>query len=744
MLLHAPLLRGQELAWAKSADGSGNDASYAVARDNAGNVYIGGNFNGKIDFNPPGNTDTLRVAALADNFIAKYNAAGDLVWVKGLGGSGNDMGVWDIAADATGNVYATGQFVSTVDFNPGGSSPVSLTANAGMDIFLVKYDGNGNCLWAKNFGATGVTATQGLDGGYGVAADGSGNAYVTGFFKATVDFNPGGSTPRNLTATGTTGDIFIAKYAPDGSNLWAIGMGGTGEDYGRAVDIDGSGNVYVTGEFRNTVDFNPDPGQTANFTTSNTNSDIFIARYDASGGYVWAKGIGVVNADIGYDIAVDAAGNAHITGQYQGTVDFNPGGTAMQLVSKASGGTDIFIAKYDATGNCLWANGVDGSGTDIGYGIALDTAGNVFVTGSFSATADFNPGGAPAELTTSGGTNVFVAKYSDSGYYMWAFDIGKNTLNDAGRDIAADSAGNVYVTGTFSSTAVDFDPGVGVTPLSATNLDIFIARYRDTTAAVPCLATQSSLTGTYCREFTFNGTVYTIGGVYKDTLVNAAGCDSIITLNLTILDTVWHTITATACDSFVLNGQTYTSSDTFRQYFTSSASCDSVVILQLEVHSSPQASVTQTGSVLTAGSADSYQWLDCDNGYAPVASATGQMFTPLVSGNYAVAVTADGCSDTSDCIAVEVENDGVSSTGYGDRHIRLYPNPASGRVFLQASTEWNQATVRLRGMTGQLLAEWTDVQGRRMVIDMDGYASGFYLIEISEGSRTARLKLLKE
>ena len=378
-------------------------------------------------------------------------------WAKGMGGSSQDWG-YSIAVDASGNVYTTGFFTGTVDFDPGvGTS--NLTSAGNQDIFVSKLDASGNFLWAKSIGSTGS------DYSYGIAVDASGNVYTTGYFTGTADFDPGAGT-SNLTSAGS-GDIFISKLDASGNFVWAKIFGSTGIDQSNAITVDALGNVYTTGYFQGTVDFDPNAG-TSNLT-SNGSFDVFISKLDASGNYVWAKNMGGSGSDKSNAITVDAVGNVYTTGTFRNTVDFDPGAGTSNLTSAGNG--DIFISKLDASGNFVWAKRIGAShfmSDDEGFGIAVDALGNVYTTGAFYSTADFDPGPSTSNLNYSAGGG-FISKLDASGNYVWA----KN-LNTTIRGIALGTSGNVYTTGNFSST-VDFDPGTGISNLtSAGVIDIFI------------------------------------------------------------------------------------------------------------------------------------------------------------------------------------------------------------------------------------------------------------------------------
>ncbi|MBW8050176.1 MAG: T9SS type A sorting domain-containing protein [Cytophagales bacterium] len=175
--------------------------------------------------------------------------------------------------------------------------------------------------------------------------------------------------------------------------------------------MDASGNAYITGDFYGTADF--DPGAGVQNLTSVGVRDIFFAKYDANGNYLWAKSIGGTSADFGNSIATNASGNAYITGFFYGTADFDPGAGVQNLTPV--GINDIFFAKYDANGNYLWAKSIGSTSNDAGYSIATDAFGNAYITGFFVATADFDPGAGVQNLTPVGGSDIFFAKYQDSG-----------------------------------------------------------------------------------------------------------------------------------------------------------------------------------------------------------------------------------------------------------------------------------------------------------------------------------------
>jgi hypothetical protein len=345
-----------EFEWAVRAGGTEADAASRIAVDASGNSYITGIFRGTATFG----TTNLTSSGSTDIFIAKYDASGNVLWAKQAGGTVIDAGK-NIAVDSSSNSYITGEFLGSVTFDN-----ITLTSNGDYDAFIAKYDAFGNVLWARQSGGTG------LEVGRGIAVDGSGNCFITGYFNGTAVFDS-----TTLTSSGAY-DVYIAKYDANGNFQWANKAGSSGEDFARNVAIDGNGNSYITGTFKGIASF----GSTT--LTSSGLEDLFIAKYDASGNVLWAKRAGGTNKDAANGIDVDASGNSAVSGEFQGTATF--GST---MLTSTNSLPDIFIARYDPSGNVLWALSAGGSANDFGRNIAVDGSGNSYVTGEFEGSASF-------------------------------------------------------------------------------------------------------------------------------------------------------------------------------------------------------------------------------------------------------------------------------------------------------------------------------------------------------------------
>ncbi len=492
--------------WAKSMGGTGSDGGYSITVDASCNVYTTGYFTGTVDFDPGAGVFNLTGSG---TFISKLDSSGNFIWAKAIGGTALGGIGPSIALDTAGsmNVYTTGSFWGTTDFDPG-AGVFNLTAvGVSYDIYIVRLDSSGNFVWAKAMGGTNN------DRGTYIAIDpvGNGDVYTTGDFEGIVDFDPGAGI-FNLTSVGGGYNIFISKLDSSGNFIWAKAMGGMGYSQApfMAIDPAGSGDVYTTGHFGGTVDF--DPGAGVFNLTSAGYDDIFISKLDSSGNFVWAKAMGGTDYDDGRSIVIDPAGSGAVyaAGYFYSTVDFDPGIGVFNLTS--DGGWDIFISKLDAAGNFLWAKRMGGSGWDYGMSMAIDPAGigGVYTTGWFGGIVDFDPDSSGSlNLTSAGGSDdIFISKLDGSGNFVWAKAIG-GTDADYGLSITLDASGHAYVTGGFESPTISFG---STTLINAGNTgsapDIFIARL-DTSVVtgIDAVSATLNMTAIFPNPFSYSTTI---------------------------------------------------------------------------------------------------------------------------------------------------------------------------------------------------------------------------------------------
>ena len=439
-------------AWVHNGEGSdySDDVAYSAATDALGNVYVVGGFSSSsISFG----SASLSSSNWFDVFFVKYSPSGNVMWAKSAGGSGMDA-AYSIARDASGNFFMTGTFSSSsITF---GSNTLNNSGNGG-DIFLVKFDANGNILSAKNFGGAGDDIAK------SVAVDASGNIYLAGSFSSSaLSFGS-----ASLTNNGSD-DIFIAKLDAGFNGVWAKSAGGNLDEQAASVAVDASGNIYMAGAFKSSS-FNIG---SSNLTNAG-NYDAFIAKYDANGNPVWAQGGGGSDEDKAASVACDASGNIFIAGYIENfSIDFG------SITVQPHGWFTMFFFKLNGSGNAVWGHGVGGSDENYATSITTDISGNVYAAGYFSGQPIVF--GNDSLFPTS--YDVAVLKYDNAGNEIWAKGAG-GMDNDDAFAVAVDDFGNVFSAGGFWSSSIDFG-SITLSNNHPSSADVFVCKIGSNATAI--------------------------------------------------------------------------------------------------------------------------------------------------------------------------------------------------------------------------------------------------------------------
>lgn len=376
----------------------------------------------------------------ADIFVAKYNKSGSLIWVKKAGGTGSDYGE-NIAVDGNGNIYVTGRFKNTTTIGA-----ITLISAGVDDVFTAKYTNSGEVEWAQKAGGNSNDEITGM------VADIIGNVYITGNFKNSVFF---GNT--TIVSAGDK-DIFIAKYDSGGILQWVEKAGGVSEDSSQGITIDANENVYITGYFYNISNF-------GNYSvTSAGSSDIFTAKYNPlNDKWIWVNRAGGPSGDYGGDIVTNSKGEVLISGNFSGTASFSG------AFITSAGESDMFIVKYFSTGTLGGLKREGGIKDESPRRMAIDANDNIYITGVFTGVSNLGS----FSLASQGSADIFIAKFNAMGILEWARSAG-GVITDYVEGIAVEANGNVYITGHFYEQA-----NFGNVSLSGVDNDVFIARIRD-------------------------------------------------------------------------------------------------------------------------------------------------------------------------------------------------------------------------------------------------------------------------
>jgi len=386
----------------------------------------------------------------------------DWIWAKSAGTSADEY-PYDIARDVDGNIYACGFF-----FGPSMSfGNITLTNSGNWNFFVVKYDSNGNVLWAKNPDGTPEAAAG------SIAIDGANNVYVTGsFWGPTLTIGDTTLTNVNYSAYEDQSDIFIIKYDPSGNVLWAKSMGGSKSEVGWSIAVDPFDNIILSGWFTS-----PDAAFDSLILVSleddpNLLGDTYIAKLNSNGKVLWVKGAGTTGYyDIVESVTSDNSGNIYAIGTYSGpSITWD----TLTLDNTALGFSDIFITRLDSAGNIIWLKNIEGDADDNGRGIASDSHGNIFITGSF-ASSTLNFGNTSLINSHPGTGDWFIAKYDSTGNQVSAHSAEGNGNEFDWRAVTCDAEGNVYATAEYSSDVLTFDSISSIG--NAGYLDIFIVKY---------------------------------------------------------------------------------------------------------------------------------------------------------------------------------------------------------------------------------------------------------------------------
>ncbi|MFA5865354.1 MAG: SBBP repeat-containing protein [Phycisphaerae bacterium] len=447
--------------WAKSFGSADGDKIYSVASDGLGNIYVTGKFSGTVDFDP-GPENVLRTSAgKSDVFLSKFSSSGEFLWVRIMGGNDNDIGN-AVAADGSGNAYVVGSFSSTmtVDNNTG----TNLVSRGGTGAFICKFASDGDFLWARTIdGSANENALA-------VVADIFGNVYVGGSFSGRFDFNFLDGTDIKESQGQLNG--FITRFSSDGKYIWTDVFGSTLNDEITALGIDNGGNIFAAGYFSGTLNLDP---KGTDLVSSAGGTDVFLVRLTSNGQRNWGKTLGSTGSDQPLGLSVNGFGDVVIGGFFQQTVDFDPGAASNPHIS--AGDIDGFVAQFDASGNFVWARTFGGSGKDWVNGVACDSSGNVYAVGAFSSTVDFDFTTNVNNKTSAGLTDAFATKITAAGTYVSTVTVGGPGDEVAYSVALGPMAFNIFWVGSFQQTAyLDPRPGKIEQHLAFGSDDCFLIR----------------------------------------------------------------------------------------------------------------------------------------------------------------------------------------------------------------------------------------------------------------------------
>jgi hypothetical protein len=710
--------------------GAGNiETVNSMTSDLDGNVYIAGYFGSSVDFDFGVGDAVLTSVGSNDVFVAKYDNDGNYLWAISMGSFNADRAL-SVTVDDDGNVLVAGYIAGDADFDPSAST-ATLIGQGAEDIFLAKYDEDGNYLWAKCIGNAYSEAAN------SIATDSNGDVYITGYFRANVDFNPGPAVNNLSSASFFINAIFLAKFSAIGDYVWAISMGSTTvNSNGRSVVVDDTDHIYVSGGYGGSnVDFDPGAGTT--LLTSVSSAEFFLAKYDTDASLIWAKTSAGANGG-GFGLAVGSDNAIYATGVFNGTSYMNPGPDPDPGELIGNGQTDVFIGKWNSAGDFQWAKSFGDTQIDQAHGIALDPDDNVVVTGRFYGTVDFDPAAATNDVMAYSGTDdIYLASYDSDGDFRWARGFG-GMGNEAGHAVTVDPSGNVFMAGVFQFD-VSFDPNNSAATITASVLDGFIAKYEEVAGPPPPVA-PTTLDASLILSPLSVSLTWTDNSINEDGFIVeresfGGGFSQIASLPA---NSVGYT------DNTVLEATGYT----YRVYAYNTIG-NSLYSNEEDVltPTTPLAPTTLNADLITSPLAVELTWTDnslIENGFKVEREIVGMGYTEIAdlpansttftdnsvsvntTYNYRVyAYNLDGNSTNSNVDQVVIIN--LSSEELEAFVWDVYPNPANEILTVQVENQ--DARVRIYDATGKLVIE-TIVFEDKTIVDISSFENGIYFVEI--------------
>jgi hypothetical protein len=446
----------QDFEWASKFGNKFNDNGMAMAIDDSGNIYNAGHFQDTVDFDPGSGTFNMVATGIYHPYLSKLDAAGNFLWAKKLVDSALVTRVNCINLDDSGNIYLGGSFHYTVDFDPGPGT-FNMSSSGQADLFILKLTPAGDFCWARRIGGT---KSEGITS---LLVDKDQNIYISGSLGDTLDVDPGPAV-YNIYPTQNPiygADVFLLKLNASATFKWAKVVGCRREDHGIFRSVDGAGNIYVQGGFRDSIDINPGPGVCKLIAAGTQGAiDIFILKLDSTGEFIWGKRLGNWLAEWPNCVA-DKDGNLFMVGSYVDTLDLDPGTGVYNVINPTKTNWYTFVLKLDSSGNFIWGKSLGSpAGMIFTNAPALDDYGNLLFTGVYRSTIDFDPGPGVYEFTGIAEGFQYVAKFSPQGEFIMAAGFTGADSSGGTSNFVFPHGDNVYLTGWFRGT-VDFDAGPG-------------------------------------------------------------------------------------------------------------------------------------------------------------------------------------------------------------------------------------------------------------------------------------------
>jgi hypothetical protein len=769
------LAQAPQCHWVTRLTGDQVQSFTAVQTNNKGEIYAAGFVNQNTQIESFCDTSEIIPFQNFSSMLVKLSAAGDPIWRKDFNQGGGYNAIRKILLDKNDNIYITGNCYGPVDFNLDENISSDLAPYGLSDLFLIKYDSFGNYQWGRRFGG----ATD-FDISYLIDFSPDSNIIISGTFGDQVDFG----NPNNPIVFATTGeqDNFTAKInSLDGSTIWAKQVGGISFDDVISQTIDQFGNIYLVGLYMfNQTDVDPSDNIQLTEPIGDIPMRSYILKLSNQGDFIWVKQYEGFNTSTLSDIQIGTDNSFYTYGVFSLDADYDFSPTNVVTANDSTMGT--FLAKYDLDGNFNWVKSVGSSGYSGATGwekLVIGLSGNIYITGFFSGTNDFDPGNGQAIITTpdSAFFNPFIVCFNPLGDFEWVKTI-RNPELAWGFGLAVDSLEkNFYLPGEFPNVS-EFEPGNNQFTYEGGFYDGFIAKYSfcdriinkayvetcepfyeiagqtlDSSGfyainnrsiqgcdSITCLTLKlneasSQLSFQSCNAVEVNGQIYESSGIYQQIFNNGTTCDSVLVIQVAISSPTSTTLNIDDCDPISINGITYSTSGQFTQLLQNAGGCDSILTINAEILNL-NAQIFQTDSTLYVnGSPTSIQWINCTTGQV-IPGATQTSFVPQTTGNYGAVITIGECVDTSNCRQI-IKGTAAEKPGSLCDNLIVTPNPVNDQI--EFTLDKSSYDIRLFTSTGALIIS-TKGNAQKQIINFQDLARAMYVLQVDE----CRFKIVKQ
>jgi hypothetical protein len=687
-------------------------------------TIVGMYVSGSPDVDPSANTVNLPTTSSFAVYMLKYTDSCKYVSHATLLSNTDNIFATASCFDSDGNIYIVGSFKGTVDMDPGaGITDITSIKNSG---YVAKYDKNFNLMWVNSFTDANYTYIK------DVQVNSQGEVFIGGYYFGTEDLDPSGATV-NITHA-TTASTFLAKYSGGGAYVSHF------ENFGRGsifLDIDKNDNLNVVGNFESAYDFDPSGGTT--MLTPVNSKETYVAQYTSSLALNFAYTFENSNPITVYKINSDNSSNLIIYGNFEGAQDFDLGAGTQNLSSGAD--EHSFLYKQSSTGNFSWVREYDWiipfSLNNFSKKIDFDNDDNVYFGNYFRDSINVDMGVTNKKLYADGQAEALLIKYDSSGNYIGEISFGStgslsyatfSTLN-------VDGYGVIRTEGRMRAVD-DFDPS----PYDSVSISIysgsyngFYAKYNQLRAdnvSATSICAGSTINVSYSNPFDLKANnTFTVQ--LSDSLGNFANATSIGSLSSALSS---GTIVAT-----IPNNTTGSAAYRVRVISSSPALTSERNDDDIEVKTIDTSTITNALTVTATESGATYRWLDCDNNNAVISGETAQSFTAIISGNYAVELTKNGCTDTSSC--VNISTVGVSENTLAN-DINIYPNPANNVLNVTLNNFNSDDKIVFYSVVGKVVLSQKITQ-KNTTINTSKLVNGVYVLSIPTKNITKRVIINK-